>query len=54
MTAERFVRLLDEEIEEQGFEGGRFDEAIELFRRLSTSDNFVEFLTLPAYELLED
>ena len=28
------------------------DDAIELFVEVSTSDNFIEFLTLPAYELL--
>ena len=34
------------------FEKGRFDEAIALFERLSTSHDFEEFLTLPAYEIL--
>ena len=52
LTADRFREFLDEEVEEQGFEGGRFDDAIRLFEQLSTSENFVEFLTLPAYELL--
>jgi malate synthase len=31
----------------------KFDEAGELFLSVSTSDEFVEFLTLPAYERLE-
>mgnify|MGYP006286871645 CR=1 FL=1 len=52
LTVSRFRDLLEEEVEEQGFEGGRFDDAIELFEQLSTSESFVEFLTLPAYELL--
>ncbi len=34
------------------FDGGRFAEAIELFRRLSTSDKLEPFLTLPAYKLI--
>jgi malate synthase len=34
------------------FEHGRFAEAEALFARLATTDDFEEFLTLPAYELL--
>ena len=52
LTVERFRSILQEEVDEQGFEGGRFDDALELFETLSTSESFVEFLTLPAYELL--
>jgi malate synthase len=40
-------------IDEQGFEGGRFDEAREIFERVALSDDFVEFLTLPAYEYID-
>ncbi len=54
-----FDRLLDEEttnlkqeIGEERFESGRFEDAIELFAELSTSETFEEFLTLPAYGLL--
>jgi len=32
--------------------GGRFREAANLFDRMSTSEVFEEFLTLPAYESL--
>ncbi len=32
---------------------GRFDEARQLFERVSLSDEFPDFLTLPAYEILE-
>ena len=39
-------------IGEQKFKEGRFDEAIELFDSLVLSNNFVEFLTLPAYQYL--
>ena len=34
------------------FEKGRFNEAIEIFNRLVLSDDYVEFLTLPAYDLI--
>ena len=32
------------------FAAGRFDEARELFERVALADDFVDFLTLPAYE----
>ncbi len=53
-------RLLDEEMEkvraalgEDRYMAGRFDDASKLFRDLTQSDEFVEFLTLPGYEMLE-
>jgi malate synthase len=59
VTLELFDELLHDEMEElrgalgtEAFEGGRFDEAIDLFRRLSTSDTLEAFLTLPAYKLI--
>jgi malate synthase len=42
-----------EVIGEQGFEGGRFAEAQELFEAVALGDEFVEFLTLPAYEYID-
>ena len=42
-------RITDEEIAKLG-EG--YDEARELFEQVATGDEFVEFLTLPAYEHL--
>ncbi|WP_223700774.1 malate synthase A [Sutcliffiella deserti] len=33
---------------------GKIDQAAELFKKLIVDDEFVEFLTLPAYRLLED
>lgn len=54
LTVDKFREILDDEIEHNEFEGGRFEEAIELFDRVSTSDECVEFLTLPAYQLLEE
>jgi malate synthase len=35
------------------FEGGRFEEAQEIFERVALSDDFVEFLTLPAYDYID-
>jgi malate synthase len=35
------------------FEGGRFVDARELFERVSLADEFVEFLTLPAYDYID-
>jgi malate synthase len=34
------------------FDGGRFDDARRLFERVATSDDLIEFLTIPAYEQL--
>jgi malate synthase len=42
-----------EVIAEQSFEGGRFAEAQELFEAVALGDEFVEFLTLPAYEYID-
>lgn len=59
VTAPLFAKLLDEEmagvraeIGAEAYDAGRFPEAIELFRTLSTADDLVPFLTLPAYELI--
>ncbi|MFL5259194.1 MAG: malate synthase A, partial [Hyphomicrobiales bacterium] len=56
VTPQFFERCLAEEMErvkqEVGpdrFAKGRFKEAVDLFRRMSTSKNFETFLTLPAY-----
>jgi malate synthase len=38
---------------EETREGGRFAEAQEIFERVALSDDFVEFLTLPAYEYID-
>jgi malate synthase len=60
LTRERLLKIVDEEMQnirtEVGalkFEAGRFVEARELFGKLATSEEFTEFLTLPAYGLLE-
>ena len=60
LTVERFRTLLADEMEriqlevgDAAFQGGRFEEARALFERISTQAEFVEFITLPGYELLE-
>jgi len=60
LTVERFRTVLAEEMDrirlevgDPRFEEGRFEEARTLFERMSTQPEFVEFITLPAYELLE-
>ena len=59
VTKELFEKCLAEEMErvkgevgEKAFAGGRFQEAIELFRSLSTAPTLSSFLTLPAYQLI--
>ena len=41
------------EVGAKAFDGGRFKEAIALFSEMSLSDTFDEFLTLPAYKLID-
>jgi malate synthase len=60
VTAELFKTLLAEEMDglktalpANALETGRFAEAIELFTRMSLAETFEEFLTLPAYAILE-
>ena len=59
LTAPRFLTIVGEEMEkvraevgDARFLKGRFAEARALFERLSTSERFEEFLTIPAYEAL--
>jgi malate synthase len=59
LTAERFREIVREELgrlrEALGparYDAGRFGEACALFDRMSTSPEFEEFLTLPAYDVL--
>ena len=49
-----FKSLLDDEMTKLGAPGrGRFDEAITLFSDMSLAQEFEEFLTLPAYRLID-
>ena len=56
VTVELFRQLLPEELQQvrqilgPAYDAGHYEEAAELFDTITTSDEFVEFLTLPAYE----
>jgi malate synthase len=53
VTKELFRNLLEEELTKvKRLAGDRFDVARELFDKLTTDDDFAEFLTLPGYEKL--
>lgn len=59
VTEALFRQLLDEELQtvraevgEARFSGGRFDEAARLMAQITTSDDLIDFLTLPGYRLL--
>jgi len=60
VSYELFKELLEGELKRiesyvgtERYKNGRFPEAIDLFDRLITAEDFAEFLTLPAYDLLE-
>ena len=59
VTRELFSKLLPEELAkvrtllgEEGWKTGKYEEAAQLFAEITTSDDYVEFLTLPGYEWL--
>ena len=59
VTAEMVSELVDDEMAKlrdalgaETYDSGRFPEAIDLFRQLSTSAELKPFLTLPAYKLI--
>ena len=59
VTKELFHSVLKEELAriqswvgQERYKEGKYDEAAELFDRITTSDQFVEFLTLPGYDSL--
>jgi malate synthase len=60
VTKELFRSVLREELEKikttvgaACFEKGKFDTARELFDKITTDEEFAEFLTLPGYERLD-
>ena len=60
VTKELFRSLLAEELPkvktylgEEAWNQGKYEQAAELFAKITTDDNYVEFLTLPAYELID-
>jgi malate synthase len=59
VTPELFKQTLAEELKKietmvggQRFQSGRYQEAADLFTKITTDDDFVSFLTLPGYERL--
>ncbi|RMH79369.1 MAG: malate synthase A [Actinomyces sp.] len=60
VTAELVRRVIDEEmsrladaLDAEAWRAGRYDDARRVFEQVALADDFVEFLTLPAYEILE-
>ena len=54
VTREMFRMILDDEIPKvQHSSANKFAAARELFDRITTEDDFAEFLTLPAYDYLD-
>ena len=59
LTQRLYERLFNEEVEAlktefgDAFETGRFPEAANIFNETATGPTLAEFLTLPAYEILE-
>jgi malate synthase len=60
VTAELFRTLLGEELPkvrtylgEQAWSAGKYEEGARLFEQLTADDNYVEFLTLPAYRRID-
>ena len=55
MTVDLFKSLLKDELAKvkASFNEGKYDEAARLFEQLTADDRYVEFLTLPAYELID-
>jgi malate synthase len=55
VTPELLNQLLGEELAKvkAGESEGKFDEAAKLFEKITTDDKYVEFLTLPAYQLID-
>ena len=55
VTGELFRKLLTEELAKvkSSEAEGKLDEAAQLFARITTDDEYVEFLTLPAYKLID-
>lgn len=61
ITAELVDQVIEEELQKlqqqfgkDVYDTGRFEEAAGLFRRLVLNDDFIEFLTVPGYDQLEE
>jgi malate synthase len=44
--------VIQDELGEHRFSSGRFDDAARLMEQITTSDDLIDFLTLPGYRLL--
>jgi malate synthase len=55
VTVQLFRQLLEEELAKvkATMSEGRYDDAAKLFERITVDDQYVEFLTLPAYQLID-
>jgi malate synthase len=55
VTVELFNKFLSEELAKvkASMSEGKYDEAAKLFEKLTADDQYVEFLTLPAYQLID-
>ncbi len=60
VTVELFKKLLAEELPkvraylgEQAYAAGKYEEGAKLFEKITADDTYVEFLTLPAYALID-
>jgi len=60
VTVELFRKLLAEELPKVreylgavAWKAGKYDEGARLFEKITTDDNYVEFLTLPAYDFVD-
>jgi malate synthase len=51
MLAEE-MRVIQDELGEHRFSSGRFDDAARLMEQITTSDDLIDFLTLPGYRFL--
>jgi malate synthase len=46
------MQVIRQELGDTRFDSGRFIEAASLMERITTSNELIDFLTLPGYELL--
>jgi malate synthase len=60
VTPDLLQTLIDDEMSRvreslgaEAYDSGRFPEALDLFARMSLAEDFAEFLTLPAYQLIK-
>jgi malate synthase len=47
------IQVVKQELGDERFDGGRFDEAATLISQLTTSDELTDFLTIPGYDYLD-